>query len=80
MVYQSLVRHMNCNLDWGYCERGVIRGQHRPTAEQLSEAVKLYAKGWSLVEIGERLGFDQSTIWKGLTRLVVEMRRPLERG
>jgi hypothetical protein len=61
-------------------EAGAIREQHRPSTAQLAEAAQLYAQGWSLVKLGEHFGFDQSTIWKGLTRSGVKMRRPWERG
>lgn len=60
-------------------ESGVTRRQHRPTIEQLTKAAELYAQGWSLVRLGEHFGFDQGTIWKGLSQLGVEMRRPWER-
>jgi hypothetical protein len=46
-------------------EAGVTRKQCRLTTAQLNEAAELYEQGWSLVRLGERFGFDQSTLWVG---------------
>lgn len=56
-------------------EAGVIRQQNKLSAEQLDEAVKLYAAGWSLVKLGSRFGFDQSTLWLRFKELGVPMRK-----
>ncbi len=61
-------------------EAGVIRRQRRATAEQLNEAVELYAQGWSLVRLSQHLGFGQSTVWLWLKERGVVMRRSWERG
>lgn len=60
-------------------EAGVIRPQNKLSAEQLDEAVKLYAQGWSLVRLGEHFGFDQSTLWLRFKELGVPMREAWER-
>jgi hypothetical protein len=60
-------------------DAGVIRAQHRLTMGQLEEAGTLYVQGWSLSRLGEHFGFDQATIWNGLKRKGVTMRKPWER-
>jgi hypothetical protein len=61
-------------------EACIIRRQRRATAEQMDEAVKLYAPGWSLVRLGEYFGASQSAVWLWLKERGVVMRRPWERA
>jgi hypothetical protein len=61
-------------------EAGVTRKQNTGTVEQINQAVELYTQGWSLVRIGEHLGFCQSTVWLWLQERNVGMRRAWERS
>jgi len=56
---------------------GVVRRQPRTLDMAGTQAaVKLYGDGWSLLQIGDRLGFDAETIRTHLHRLGVVMRNP----
>lgn len=46
---------------------------------QVDDAVRLYAEGWSLVKIADRLGCDGQTVRTELKRRGVQMRKPWER-
>jgi hypothetical protein len=59
-------------------EAGVIRRQRRASEAQMKQAANLYAQGWSLTQIGEHFGFDDSTVWLWLKGLGVPRRRPWE--
>jgi transposase len=59
---------------------GVIRHQKTLSDEQLAEAAELYRQGWSLVQLSEHLDTAQTTVWRGLKRMGVDMRKPWERG
>jgi hypothetical protein len=58
---------------------GVTRRQRRATPAQMQEAATLYADGWSLVRIGEYLGFEDATVWFVAQAARVPMRKPWER-
>ncbi|MBB4933155.1 lambda repressor-like predicted transcriptional regulator [Lipingzhangella halophila] len=49
------------------------------TPEQVDEAVRLYAKGWSLAKIGNRFSVYSKTVWSRLTERGIKMRDPHER-
>lgn len=53
---------------------GVPMRRQGPSAEQVREAVRLYAQGLSLAVVGERLGFDAHTVRRALLRAGVVMR------
>jgi hypothetical protein len=61
-------------------QRGIQRRYAALSAEQVSEAEKLYKAGTSLVAIGDVLKVNQSTIWHALIDKGVPLRRPWERG
>jgi Putative ATPase subunit of terminase (gpP-like) len=54
----------------------VPRHHRGPTEQQVDEAVRLYGLGWSSARIAGRLGFNQATIWRHLTKRGVVMRGP----
>jgi transposase-like protein len=43
-------------------------------AEQVEEAARLYACGWSLTRLGGRFGVDGTTMWRALRARGVAMR------
>lgn len=45
-----------------------------PSPAEVDEAVRLYRSGLSLVGVGERLGFSNTTVWSALRAAGVEMR------
>jgi hypothetical protein len=49
------------------------------TVEQMTEAERLYLKGWSLHRLAERYGRHDKTIWRNLKQRGVPMRAPWER-
>ncbi len=55
-------------------DRGVIMRLQSPTAEQIEQAIKLYATGLSLAAVGERLGFTAHTIRRVLLGSGVQTR------
>ncbi len=59
--------------------QGVTRKRNLATAEQKNEATELYEQCWSVVQIGEHLGFSQSTVWLWLKERGVVMMRAWER-
>jgi hypothetical protein len=50
------------------------------STELLAEAVLLYESGWSVAKIGDKLGRDGTTVWRGLQAMGVNLRRPWERA
>ncbi|MDQ1696470.1 MAG: hypothetical protein QOJ03_1823 [Frankiaceae bacterium] len=48
--------------------------------EVMADAVRLYEAGWSVSKIGTNLGFDGTTVWRGLQSVGVTLRRPWDRG
>lgn len=50
------------------------------TPEQIDEAVRLYANGWSLARIGHRFSADGKTVWSRLTERGVKMRDAHDRS
>ncbi len=61
-------------------QAGVTRHPNTLSDEQLAEAAELYRQGWSLVRLSEHLDVAQTTIWSGLKRMGVQMRKSWERG
>ena len=61
-------------------QAGVTRHPNTLSDEQLAEAAELYRQGWSLVRLSEHLDIAQTTVWHGLKRMGVEMRKSWERG
>lgn len=61
-------------------QAGVTRHPNTVSNEQLAEAAELYNQGWSLVRLSEHLDIAQTTIWRGLKRMGVEMRKSWERA
>ena len=55
-------------------EQGVTIRRQGLDAEQIDEAVRLYAGGMSLAQIGEYLGVDHGTVWRQLRKRGVKMR------
>lgn len=53
-----------------------IRLRRQMSDEQTDEAVRLYESGLSLEQIGSRLGWDHSTIYRHLRKRDVKMRGP----
>jgi hypothetical protein len=60
-------------------QAGVTRHPNSLSDEQLEEAAELYRQGWSLVRLSEHLDVAQTTVWRGLHRMGVAMRRRWER-
>ncbi len=54
-----------------------VRGM---TKEQVDEAERLYAEGWSAARLGERFHTNGTTVWRALLGRGVLMREPWERG
>ncbi len=57
-----------------------IRRPRSLTPEQVQEAIRLYADGWSCEHIGQHFGRDHSTIWLALKRADVKLRDTHGRG
>ena len=53
---------------------GVSKRPRSMTAEQIDEAVQDYVAGQSLQKIGNRLGFDSTTVLRELRRREVQTR------
>lgn len=51
-----------------------LRVHRQMTQEQIAEAERLYKSGLSLEQIGVRLGWDHTTIYRHLLKREVEMR------
>ncbi len=51
-----------------------VRRSRRLTPAEVSEAVLLYADGWSCQRIGDQLGRSHKTIWLALKREGVQLR------
>lgn len=51
-----------------------LRAERAISAEEVDEAVRLYAQGKSLLRVGERLGYNAETIRKQLKRRDVVLR------
>jgi transposase len=58
---------------------GVAIRPRNLSTEVLAEAVLLYESGWSVAKIGDKLGRDGTTVWRGLQAMGVSLRRPWER-
>lgn len=55
-------------------EDGVVRRRQSLSPDDVATATRLYAQGWSLARIGERLGCDHSVVMRALERTGVPRR------
>lgn len=55
-------------------EHGVQLRNQRITQDEVSQAIRLYGQGLSLVTVGEQLGYDARTIHRALRRSGVPRR------
>lgn len=61
-------------------ERGVRLRREKPSSEQVLEMCRRYEQGESLARIGERLGFNPSSVRLYLLRVGMPLRNPHGRG
>ncbi|GAA2089445.1 hypothetical protein [Brevibacterium salitolerans] len=57
-------------------ERGVRLRREKPSSEQVLEMCRRYEQGESLARVGERMGFNASTVRVQLLRAGVALRDP----
>ncbi len=46
------------------------------TQEEIQQMITLYRSGLSLIQVAERVGFSERTVFNRLKRAGVELRRP----
>lgn len=56
--------------------QGVVLTYRKLTDDQLVEAERLHADGWSFVRLGEHFGVNQSTVWNALKKRSTKLSRP----
>ena len=57
-------------------ERGVRLRREKPSSEQVLEMCRRYEQGESLARVGERMGFNASTVRLQLLRAGIALRDP----
>ena len=61
--------------------RGVaVRRPRKLTEPEVLTAAELYQAGWSLAKLGQKFDVDDTTVWRRLKQVGVDMRAPYERS